>query len=121
MTVNVGTYLTFWIHSCWYTLSCLHIKNGNLLDYIITRQSSDIASNLMVPDKISDHMVLHASLVCQHPHPERKSIFVRDLRRIKNDYLEAVLAGINIDSENVNVVVAQYDTPLSRLLDKLAH
>ena len=47
-------------------------QNGNIFDYIITRQSSDIASNCMVSDKISDHMVLHESLVCQRPHPERK-------------------------------------------------
>ena len=47
-------------------------QNGNLLDYIITRQSNDIASDFMVSDKISDHMALHASLSCQRPHPERK-------------------------------------------------
>ena len=76
----------------------------------------------MVSDKMSDHMALHASLVCQRPHPERKYIFVRALRRINNDSLEADLAGINIDidCEDVNVVVAQYDTSLSRLLHKLA-
>ena len=67
-------------------------ENGNLLDYIITRQSSDIASNFMLSDKISDHMALHASLVCQRPHPERKYIFVRALRRINNDSVEADLA-----------------------------
>ena len=85
-------------------------------------QSSDIASNFLVSNKISDHMVLHASLVCQGPHPERKDIFVRALRRINNDSLEADQDGINIDidCEDVNVVVAQYDTSLSRLLDKLA-
>ena len=50
-------------------------------------------------------------------------MYVRALRRIKNDSLEALLAGINIDInfENVNVVVAQYDTSLSRLLDEHAH
>ena len=37
--------------------------------------SSDIASNFMVSDKISDHMALHASLVCQRPHSERKYNF----------------------------------------------
>ena len=42
------------------------------------------------------------------------------LRRINNDSLEADLDGINIDCEDVNVVVAQYDTSLSILLDKLA-
>ena len=47
---------------------------------------------------------------------------VRAQRRLNNDSLEANLAGINIDidCEDVNVVVAQYDTCLSRLLDKLA-
>ena len=96
-------------------------QNGNLLDYIITRQSNDIASYFMVSDKISDHMALHASLSCQRPHPERKEIFVRALRRINNDSLEANLAGIKIDfdCDDINVVVAQYDTSLSRLLDKL--
>ena len=85
-------------------------QNGNLLDYISTRQSSAIESNFMVSDKICDHMALHASLVCQRPHPERKYIFIRALRRINNDYLEADLAGINIDidCEDVHVVVVQY-------------
>ena len=42
--------------------------------------------------------------------------------RINNDSLEANLAGIKIDfdCDDINVVVAQYDTSLSRLLDKLA-
>ena len=97
-------------------------QNGNLLDYSTTRQFNDIALDFMVPDKISDHMALHASLSCQRPHPERKYIFVRALRRINNDSLEANLAGIKIDfdCDDINVVVAQYDTSLSRVLDKLA-
>ena len=96
-------------------------QNGNLLDYIITRQSNDIASDFMVSDKISDHMGLHASLSSQRPQPKR-IFFVRALRRINNDSLEANLAGIKIDfdCDDINVVVAQYDTSLSRLLDKLA-
>ena len=71
-------------------------QNRNLLDYIITRQSSDIASNFMVSDTISDHMALHASLVYQRPHHERIYIFVRALRRINNDYLEADLAVLTL-------------------------
>ena len=41
---------------------------------------------------------------------------------MNNDSLEANLAGIKIDfdCDDINVVVAQYDTSLSRLLDKLA-
>ena len=67
-------------------------------------------------------MALHVSLACQRPHPERKEVYVRALRRINNDSLEADLACLNIDIEcdDVNVVVAQYDTSLSRLLDKHA-
>ena len=97
-------------------------QNGNLLDYIITKQSNDIASDCMVSDKIYDHMALHASLSCQRPHPVRKKNFVRALRCIHNGSLEANLAGIKIDfdCDDINVVVAQYDTSLSRLLDKLA-
>ena len=33
-------------------------QNGNILDYIITRQSNDIASDVMVSDKISDHIII---------------------------------------------------------------
>ena len=97
-------------------------QNGHLLDYVITRRDSDFASNFSVADKISDHMALHVSFACQRPHPERKEVYVRALRRINNYSLETDLACLNIDIEcdDVNVVVAQYDTSLSRLLDKHA-
>ena len=95
---------------------------SSLLDYVITRRDSDFASNFSVADKISDHMALHVSLACQRPHPERKEVYVRALRRINNYSLEADLACLNIDikCDDVNVVVAQNDTFLSRLLDKHA-
>ena len=49
-------------------------------------------------------------------------MYVRALRPINNDSLEADLACINIDTEcdYANVVVAQYYTFLSRLLHKHA-
>ena len=49
-----------------------------------------------VADKISDHMTLHVSVAGQRPHPERKEVYVRALRRINNDSLEADLALILI-------------------------
>ena len=54
-------------------------------------------------------MALHVSLACQRPHPERNEVYVRALRRINKDSLEADLACFNIDIEcdDVNVVVAQ--------------
>ena len=68
-------------------------------------------------------MALHVSLACQRPHPERNEVYVRALRRINHDSFEADLACLNIDIEcdDVNVVVAQYATSLSRLLDEHAH
>ena len=57
----------------------------NLLDYIITRKDCNIISDCTVSDFISDHRVHHASLQCIRPHPVRKQIAVRALRRIKDD------------------------------------
>ena len=51
-------------------------ENGDFLDYIITRESSNFTSEFIVSDKISDHMALHVSLTCQRTHLERKQIFV---------------------------------------------
>ena len=94
-------------------------QNGHLLDYVITRRDSDFTSFLSVADNISDHMALHVSFACQRPHPESMEVYVRALRRIKNYSLDADLACL-IECDDVNVVGAQYDTPLSRLLDKHA-
>ena len=91
------------------------------MNYVITRRDSDCIIFFSVANKISDNMALHDS-ACQRPHPERKEVYVRALRRINYYSLEADLDCLNIDIEcdDVNVVVAQYDTSLSRLLDKHA-
>ena len=80
---------------------------------LLPGRDSDFASNCSVADTISDHIALHVSLACQRPHPERKEVYVRALSRINNDSLEADLVCLNIDIE-CDVVVAQYDTSLSR-------
>ena len=97
-------------------------QNGHLLDYIITRESGDFASNFRVSNKISDHMSLQVSLACQRQHPERKEIYVRSLRRIDKDALSAGLSAICVNHEcsNVDIVVSQYNEDLSKLLDKHA-
>ena len=97
-------------------------QNGHLLDYIITRESGDFASNFRVSNKISDHMALQVSLACQRQHPERKEIYVRSLRRIDKDALSAGLSAICVNHEcsNVDIVVSQYNEDLSKLLDKHA-
>ena len=97
-------------------------QNGHLLDYIITRESGDFASNFRVSNKISDHMALQVSLACQRHHPERKEIYVRSLRRIDKDALSAGLFAICVNHEcsNVDIVVSQYNEDLSKLLDEHA-
>ena len=95
-------------------------ENGHLLDYIITRESNNFASEFIVSDKIFDHIVFHASLTCQRTYPERKEMFVRSLKRINDDALIADLTGITIDSKcrDVNPIVNHYDNTLSTILDK---
>ena len=97
-------------------------NSGHLLDYIITRKDSSGVSNLYVSDCICDQRALHLSLTCNRVHPERKQIYVRSLKRITYDALEADLIGVNIDREciHVNIVVRQYDASLSSVLDKHA-
>ena len=94
----------------------------HLPDYIITGESGDFASNVIVSNKISDHMALQVSLACQRPHPQRKDIYVRSLRRIDKDALSAGLSAICVNHEcsNVDIVISQYNEDLSKLLDKHA-
>ena len=77
---------------------------------------------MYVSDFICDHGALHVSLTWNRVHPERKQIYVRSLKRITYDALEADLIGVNIDKEctDVNIVVRQYDASLSSLWDKHA-
>ena len=97
-------------------------NSGHLLDYVITRRDNNLLSNIIVSDFISDHRVLHASLTCQRPHPARKQIQVRALRRINDVALNGDLAGIEIDTEcgDVNTVAIQYDDCMRKLLGKHA-
>ena len=97
-------------------------RSHHLLDYIITRKDCNIISDCTVSDFISDHRVLHASLQCIHPHPVRKQITGRTLRRIKDDVLAEHLDRFDVDQGcvDVDVMIKQYDKYLSDLLDKLA-
>ena len=65
---------------------------------ILLPECSDFVSNFRVSNKISDYMALHASLTCQRPHPERKKIYVRSLRRINTNELAAGLSACTIFS-----------------------
>ena len=100
----------------------LYSKHHHLLDYIITRKHCEYISNCTVSDFISDHRALHTLVRCIRPHPVRKRMRVRALRRIDGERLDSDLAGFTVDNEcvNVNIVVAQYNEFLSSLLNKHA-
>ena len=97
-------------------------RSHHLLDYIITRKDCNIISDFLVSDFISDHRALHASLQCIRPHPVRKQISVRAIRRIKDDAIVKDLDKFSIDQRCVDVdtMVEMYDRFLSELLDKHA-
>ena len=97
-------------------------KHHHLLDYIITRKYCEYISNFAVSHFISDHRALHASVRCIRPHPVRKRLRVRALRRIDGERLDSDLASFTVDNEcvDVNTVVARYDGFLSSLLNKHA-
>ena len=65
---------------------------------------------------------IHASLQCIRPHPIRKQIAVRALRRIKDDALAEDLDRFNVDQGcvDVDIMIEQYDKYLSDLLNKHA-
>ena len=123
MDMNASSYLLFLkLLGFLKNMEVATSKHLHLLNYIITRKDCDYTSNFRVSDFISDHRALHLSLRCMRPHPARKRIQVRALRRIRGDVLDADLAGFIVDEEcdDVNVVVTQYDDFLSELLDKHA-
>ena len=95
-------------------------RSHHLLDFIITRKDCTIVSDFLVSDFISDHRALHASLQCIRPHPVRKQISVRAIRRIKDDAIVKDLDKFSIDQRCVDVdtMVEMYDRFLSELLDK---
>ena len=97
-------------------------RSHHLLDYINTRKDCNIISDFLVSDFISYHRALHASLQCIRPHPVRKQIAVRAIRRIKDDAVVKDLDKFSIDQRCVDVdtMVEMYDRFLSELLDKHA-
>ena len=104
-------------------------RSHHLLDYnivnniIITRKDCNIISDCTVSDFISDHRVLHASLQCIRPHPARKQITVRALRRIKDDAIAEDLDRFNVNQVcvDVDIMIEQYDKYLCDLLGQTCY
>ena len=81
------------------------------LTILLQERTCNIISDCTVLDFISDHRVLHASLQCIRPHPVRKQVTVRALRRIKDDALAEDLDRFYVDQGcvDVDIIIEQYD------------
>ena len=71
---------------------------------------------------ISDHCALHVTIACTRDHTSRKKITYRCLKNINVDELSNDLSIIYFKMEciDVNLVVDNYNTVLSSLLDSHA-
>ena len=92
-------------------------KSGHLLDYIIS--DDQLINSVSLSDFVSDHCALHATITCTRNHPERKKITYRCLKNIKSDQLSIDISKIDfkIDSNDVDLIVDNYNSAFSSLLD----
>ena len=110
--MSIINLLTFWILSIsFYMLKCRHITVATYWTISLLGRTTLFNLNIIVSDFISHHKVLHACLKCVRPHPTRKQVQVRALRRVKGRKLDAALTSIDIDTVcgDVNTVAIQYD------------
>ena len=92
-------------------------KSGHLLDYIIS--DDQLINSVSLSDFVSYHCALHATITCTRNHPERKKITYRCLKNIKSDRLSIDISKIDfkIDSNDVDLIVDNYNSAFSSLLD----
>ena len=92
-------------------------KSGHLLDYIIS--DDQLINSVSLSDFVSDHCALHATITCTRNHTERKKITYRCLKNIKSDRLLIDISKIDfkIDSNDVDLIVDNYNFAFSSLLD----
>ena len=99
-------------------------RSGHTLDLMITRAEENIASNFSVHDPaISDHFAVSCTLALRKVPFERKRLYYRKLKSIDVLELRADIANsslMNDDVEDVTVLMDNYNSVLSSLLDKHA-
>ena len=78
-----------------------------------------LISSVSLSDFVSDHCPLHATITCTRHHPERKKITYRCLKNINSDRLSNDISNIDfkIDSDDVDLIVDNYNSAFSSLLD----
>ena len=92
-------------------------KGGHLLEYIIS--DDQLMNSVSLSDFVSDNCALHATITCTRNNPERKKITYRCLKNIKSDRLSIDISKIDfkIDSNDVDLIVDNYNSAFSSLLD----
>ena len=97
---------------------------GHTLDLVITRANENgIITNCCVRQRISDHFAVHCNLTLAKPPLERKTISFRKTRSIDFDKLRNELncSSLILDpSPDLDALVEQYNTTLSKLVDVYA-
>ena len=88
-----------------------------MLDYVIS--DDQLISSVSLSDFVSDHCPLHATITCTRNRPERKKITYRCLKNINSDRLSNDISNIDfkIDSDDVDLIVDNYNSAFSFLLD----
>ena len=92
-------------------------KSGHLLDYIIS--DDQLINSVSHSDFVSDHCALHATITCTRNHPKRKKITYRCVKNNNSDRLSIDISKIDfkIDSNDVDLIVVNYNSAFSSLLD----
>ena len=83
----------------------------------------DLVKYCNVDSRITDHSAVHVMMSCSQPHPARKTVKDRNMKKIdiekrRNYILSSEL--ITKPPSNVDYKVSQYNSILSFLLDKHA-
>ena len=96
-------------------------RRQHLYIYIIS--DAELVNSAGVSDFVSDHCVLHASLVCTRSHPKQKQITFRPLKTIDHDLLSTDIGKINFNlySKNVDSIVGNYNTVLLHYWINMLH
>ena len=105
-----------------YVDSPTHVS-GSMLDLVIGRDSDNIVNSVNVEDFLSDHAAVHCSLNLQKQKHSKREITYRKLKCI--DHVKFALDISESDllqnpKTNLEDLVNQYNTELSRILDKHA-
>jgi hypothetical protein len=97
--------------------------DGHTLDLVISRISDNVVCECMVSALIEDHFAIHTLIRAHRPVRPQKRITYRELDRIDADCFMSDLLSLSLftdPSDDLNILLEQYNADLSLLLDKHA-